>query len=446
MILIDSHKIEQKLKTAAVYPAFGFVTNVVGLLIEAHCREATMGSLCEIYNSTGQSSIMAEVVGFRNDHALLMPLGSTFGITQGSRVVLRRRSATVKIGPKILGRVLDGLGEAIDGGPELECEEEFSIYTKPLNPLRRQRIDEVIDVGIRSINGLLTFGKGQRIGILAGSGVGKSVLIGMMAQHTNADVNIIALIGERGREVREFLERDLGPEGLAKSVVICATSDMPPLIRMRAAHMATTIAEYFRRAGKDVLFIMDSVTRFAMAQREIGLSAGEPPTSKGYPPSVFTSLPGLFERIGNLTSGGSITGLYTVLTEGDDINDPIGDAVRAIVDGHIVLDRKIAAKDHYPAIDVRYSASRVMDDVVTPDVLAISRRIKKILANYAEAEDLINIGAYVKGSNSNIDEAIQFIGRINAFLKQDRTEGIGFDQSIAEMKAIFQGNAKGRPK
>ncbi|MBN8554433.1 MAG: FliI/YscN family ATPase [Deltaproteobacteria bacterium] len=420
------------------FPVYGHVTNVLGLVIEGYCADAPVGATCEIFSLDHRNSCLAEVIGFKDDKVVLMLLGELQGIGLGSAIALKNSAATVKVGPQMLGRVLDGLANPIDGGIPLECEEEFSIYSSPINPLKRARISEPLDLGIRAVNGLLTIGKGQRVGIIAGSGVGKSVLLGMMARSTQADVNVIALIGERGREVREFIEKDLGSESLSRSIIVCATSDVSPVVRMRAVFVAATIAEYFRREGKNVLFMMDSITRFAMAQREVGLSAGEPPTTKGYPPSVFTKLPIIFERAGNTSSGGSITGLYTVLVEADDINDPIGDAVRSIADGHMVLSRKLAARNHYPAIDIPVSASRVMGDVVSKEHKELSGRMKAIIANYAEAEDLINIGAYVKGSNPNVDEAIQFIEPIRAFLRQNVELKVNLAETVAQMRNIFQ--------
>ncbi len=427
-------------ESASPFPTFGYVTSVSGLIVEGYCPGAVVGATCEIYSEEG--SCLSEVVGLRDDKVLLMPLGELRGLGTSSRIRVVKKTATAMIGDELVGRVIDGLGNPLDGGPEIECDQEFALYSSPINPLQRTRISDVFDLGVRSVNGLLTLGKGQRVGILSGSGVGKSMLLGMMARASHADINVIALIGERGREVREFLERDVGVEGMKKSIVVCATSDTPPLIRMRAAFLASVIAEYFRKKSKNVLFMMDSVTRFAMAQREVGLSAGEPPTTKGYPPSVFTQLPRLFERAGNTDTGGSITGIYTVLIEADDINDPIGDAVRSIVDGHIMLSRKLAAKSHYPAIDVPMSASRVMADIAKPEQRELASRIKTILANYAEAEDLINIGAYVKGSNPGIDEAIQYIEPIRKFLKQNYQEKVSMEQTLTEMKQIF-GSAQG---
>jgi flagellum-specific ATP synthase len=348
------------------------------------------------------------------------------------------RKATTMVGDRFLGRVVDGLGIPIDGKGPVQFDDEYPIYADPINPLLRGRIDSPIDLGIRVINGLFTCGKGQRMGIFAGSGVGKSVIMGMMAQDSKADVNVIALIGERGREVREFLEKNLGPEGLAKSAVVVAASDMHPLIRMRAAYVATTIAEYFREQGADVLLIMDSLTRFAMAQREVGLAVGEPPTTKGYTPSIFSILPKLLERCGSVEGKGSITGLYTVLVEGDDFNEPISDAARSILDGHISLTRELANKNHYPAVDPLQSISRVMVDIVDVEHRKRAGKLLNILATYKRAEDLINIGAYVKGSNPDIDYAVSMIGRVNAFLKQDIHEIVDFDRSKKELFALFE--------
>jgi flagellum-specific ATP synthase len=435
----------QWLEDFSPFPVSGHVTNVLGLVIEGYLDLVSMGSEVEIFSHDRKSSCLAEVIGFREDKALFMALGELRGIGLGSPIVFRRSAPAIRIGRELMGRTIGPFLNPLDGGPEIECDEEFSIYADPINPLRRTRIETPLDLGVRAINGLLTIGKGQRLGIMSGSGVGKSMLLGMMARNTNADVNVIALIGERGREVKEFIERDLGPAGLERSIVICATGDLSPLLRMRAAYVATTIGEYFRKQGADVLMMMDSITRFAMAQREIGLSAGEPPTTRGYPPSAFTTLPKLLERAGTTSSGGSITGIYTVLVEADDINDPVGDAVRSIVDGHLVLSRKLASRGHYPAIDIMNSASRVMTDVTTDEHRALSDRIKANLANYAEAEDLINIGAYVKGSNPATDEAIQFNQAIREFLRQDFRTSVSFDESLGLMKAIFQ-TARGAKK
>lgn len=437
MSMLNLQDYSERMAHANPYPVFGKVTNVSGLIIEGYCHGASVGSIFEVFSLDNSQSFLAEVVGFKGEKVLLMAYGELRGVGMGSLVRFHTKSATIKIDQSLIGRVIDGLGNRIDNLAQLDCQEEFSIYSKPINPLRRERISEHLDIGVRSVNSLLTIGKGQRVCIIAGSGVGKSMLLGMMAKNTQADVNVIALVGERGREVREFIERDLGEEGMARSVVVVATSDMSPVIRARTAFVASTVAEYFRKKGADVLMMMDSVTRYAMAQREIGLSAGEPPTTRGYPPSVFSNMPKIFERAGNLKSGGSITGLYTVLVEADDVNDPIADAVRSVVDGHIVLSRKLAAKGQYPAIDVPISASRVMGDVTTEEHREYAAKIKKILAFYAEAEDLINIGAYVKGSNPNIDEAIQYIEPVKEFLRQKVTDRVDFNKGLEQMKAIF---------
>ncbi len=415
----------------------GNVTNIVGLVIEGHGPGSAMGGLCEVYSKDMQTSIMAEVVGFRNNRVLLMPLGDLSGIGPGSSIVARRNNPMVRIGENFLGRVVDGLGNPLDDKGIVLGEKEIPLYGNPLNPLRKKRITEPLDLGIRAINANLTVGKGQRMGIMAGSGVGKSVLLGMMARHTKADVNVIALIGERGREVKEFIERDLGEEGLKRSVVIAATSDQPALIRIRGAYLATAVAEYFRDQGKDVLLMMDSVTRFAMAMREIGLAIGEPPTTKGYTPSCFAKMPKLLERAGNNASKGSITGLYTVLVEGDDFNEPVADTVRSIVDGHIVLSRDIAARNHYPAIDILRSVSRVMNDIVDARHTSLSRKMLQIMAVYEEAKDLINIGAYVEGNNPEIDNAIRYIAQINEFLKQNIEDRSSIEEAVQGMQAIL---------
>jgi len=415
----------------------GKVTNIVGLVVEGHGPGSTMGGMCEIYSRDMEASIMAEVVGFRDKRILLMPLGDLDGIGPGSSIVARKSSPHVKVGPELIGRVVDGLGLPLDHKGYIDVDTEMPIYGNPINPLEKKRITEPLDLGIKSINAFTTVGKGQRIGIMAGSGVGKSVLMGMMARNTRADVSVIALIGERGREVKEFIEKDLGEEGLRRSVVVAATSDQPALIRIRGAYLATTIAEFFRDQGKDVLLMMDSITRFAMAKREIGLSIGEPPTTKGYTPSCFASLPKLLERAGNTSSEGSITGIYTVLVEGDDFNEPIADAVRSIVDGHIVLSRDLAARNHYPAVDVLKSVSRVMPDVVDKSHMQVAHEVLELLAVYKDAEDLINIGAYVAGNNPRIDRAIEHVDRINSFLKQGINEKVTLEESVGMMKEII---------
>ncbi len=416
----------------------GRVTNVVGLVVEGHGPGSALGGMCEIYSRDMQKSLMAEVVGFKDRRVLLMPLGDLNGIGPGSTIVARRSSPVVKVGESLLGRVIDGLGRPLDGQGLLMLEDELPLYGVGQNPLEKRRISESLDLGIRAINAGLTVGKGQRMAIMAGSGVGKSVLLGMMARHTVADVNVIALIGERGREVKEFLERDLGEEGLRRSVVVAATSDQPALIRIRGAYLATTIAEYFRDRGQDVLLMMDSVTRYAMSMREIGLAIGEPPTTKGYTPSCFAKMPKLLERAGISASAGSITGLYTVLVEGDDFNEPVADTVRSIVDGHIVLSRELAARNHYPAIDVLRSVSRVMKDVVDSSHLELASRMQEILAVYEEAKDLINIGAYVSGNNPEIDKALVFIEDVQHYLRQDIDERADMPACLDRLKQIFE--------
>ncbi len=421
----------------------GKVTQIVGLVIEGYCPQASLGSLCEVTPLRGGGDpIYAEVVGFRDAVALLMPLGEMHGLGVGSLIRVLDASVHVEVGPQLLGRVVDAMAHPVDDQGPVALEEKRELYHLPPGPMERQKISQPLDLGVRALNGLLTCGQGQRMGIMAGSGVGKSVLLGMMARNTQADVNVIALIGERGREVREFIEDDLGPEGLARSVVVTATSDQSPLLRMRGAFLAMTVAEYFCSQGKSVLMMMDSVTRFAMAIREIGLAVGEPPTTKGYTPSVFSRLPKLLERAGNFIGMGNITGLFTVLVEGDDMNEPVADAVRSILDGHIVLSRDIAAKNHYPAIDVLRSSSRVMQRLVDADHARLSARIREILAVYAEQEDLINIGAYKKGSNPKIDMALKYIEPVNQFLCQDLAEPATFEQTREAMEKLFGENTK----
>ena len=417
----------------------GRVTEVTGMMIKGTLPGASVGSICEIFPTGSDKASIAEVVGFRDRSVLMMPLTEMRGLGLGSRINLARQVATVRVGEPLLGRVIDGLGRVIDGKGEVEATREVPLYSEVRNPLHRRPIRQPLDLGVRAINGLITVGQGQRVGIMAGSGVGKSVLLGMMARNTKADVNVIALIGERGREVREFIENDLGPEGMRRSVVICVTSDQSPLLRMRGAFVATAVAEYFAGQGKNVLLMMDSITRFAMAQREIGLSTGEPPATKGYTPSVFSILPRLLERAGNFEGEGSITGLYTVLVEGDDMDDPIGDAVRSIVDGHIVLSRKLAHKSHYPAIDVLQSASRVMKSVTTSDHGRLSQKMREYMATYREAEDLINIGAYKPGSNPRIDKSVKVIDGITEFLRQRVDDPSDMNTTIRQMQQLLVG-------
>ena len=428
----------ERVKAVNPLKVSGKVIQIVGLVVEGYCPNATVGTLCQLIPLGNGEPVPAEVVGFRDSRALLMPLGELRGLGPGSLIQIVRNSASLPVGDHLLGRVLDALGQPLDERPLESCEYECPLYALPASPMARKPIVHPLDLGVRAINGLLTCGSGQRMGIMAGSGVGKSVLLGMMAKHTQADVNVIALIGERGREVREFIERDLGPEGLARSVVITATSDQSPLLRMRGAFVATTIAEYFCAQGKNVLLLMDSVTRFAMAMREVGLAIGEPPTTKGYTPSVFATLPKLLERAGSFKGKGSITGLYTVLVEGDDMNEPIADAVRSILDGHIVLSRDLAARNHYPSIDILNSASRVMRDIVSPEHMQLNGRVREILATYKEAEDLINIGAYIEGSNGKIDYAISQIEEVIEFLRQGMDDSVDLEATLNELTALLQ--------
>jgi len=418
----------------------GKVTKVVGLTIEAEGPETHVGALCHIKSRMGKD-VLAEVVGFRDKSVLLMPIGDMNGIGPGSTVVAASKSLEVGVGQDLLGRVLDGLGRPMDGKGPINIEKYYPVENKPPNPMTRPRINQVLPMGVKSIDGLLTVGKGQRLGIFAGSGVGKSTLLGMIARNSKSDVNVIALIGERGREVRDFLERDLGEEGLKRSVVVIATSDQPALIRLKGAMVATSIAEYFRDCGKDVILLMDSLTRFSMAQREIGLAAGEPPVTRGYPPSVYAIMPKLLERAGT-SEKGSITGLYTVLVDGDDMNEPITDTARGILDGHIVLSRKLAHRNHYPAIDVLASISRVMNDIADERHKKLAGILRQYLAVYTDSEDLINVGAYVMGSNPEIDRAIELNPSINEFLIQDVNESYDFDEIIKLLEKAVNPSGK----
>ncbi len=412
----------------------GKVNQVIGVVIESHGPAMSVGETCEILHKR-MEPIIAEVVGFRDNKVLLMPLGELGGIGAGAEVKALNRPLSVGLSPQLLGRVLDGLGRPIDDGPEIIADRRVPISAQPPDPLTRPRVQEALPLGIRAIDGLLTCGKGQRVGVFSGSGVGKSTVLGMIARNTTADVNVIALVGERGKEVRDFIDRDLGADGLRRSVVVVATSDQPALVRIKAAMVATTIAEYFRDQGLDVMFMMDSVTRFAMAQREVGLAIGEPTTTRGYTPSVFAQLPKLLERAGT-SSSGTITGLYAVLVDGDDMNEPVADAVRAILDGHIVLSRALAAANHYPAIDVLQSISRVMPDVTDAAHQSAASAVRDILATYKEAEDLINIGAYVSGSNPRIDLAIGKIESIRHFLRQGVREASGYQEALRSLYAV----------
>lgn len=422
------------------FDCLGRVTKVVGLTIESVGPDAKLNDLCRIFvDGNREQAVMAQVVGFRDKHLLLTPFDSVDGIGIGAVVENTKAPLTIPVGEALLGHTLDGIGRPTDVD-ELYLSAEYPVDTTPPEPMDREIISDVLPLGVKAVDGLITVGKGQRIGIFAGSGVGKSTLMGMFARNTKADINVIALIGERGREVREFIERDLGPEGMKRSVVVVATSDKPASIRKCAAKTATAVAEYFRDQGKDVLLMMDSLTRFSMAQREIGLAAGEPPVTRGYPPSVYSEMPKLLERAGN-SDKGSITGLYTVLVDGDDFNEPITDTARGILDGHIVLSRKLAQMNHYPAIDVLASISRVMSAIATKEHKQMAGKLKNVMATYQEAEDLINIGAYKTGSNKQIDYAISKIDQVNDFLCQSTEDKYDFDEIVGALKQMFQETA-----
>lgn len=413
----------------------GVITQVTGLTIESNGPMATIGELCYIYPDNKSEPVMAEVVGFKQDKILLMPLGDMEGISSGSKVVGSGKTLQVNVGEELIGRVVDGLGNPMDGLGPIKTNKTYPVSNMPPNPLDRMMITEPLSVGVKAIDGLLTCGKGQRVGIFAGSGVGKSTLMGMISRNSTADVNVIGLIGERGREVNEFIEGDLTDAGLSKSVVVVVTSDQPALIRVKGAMVTTAIAEYFRDQGLNVMLLMDSLTRFSMAQREIGLAIGEPPVTRGFTPSVFAMMPKLLERTG-ASDKGTITGLYTVLVDGDDLTEPITDTARGILDGHIVLSRKLANANHYPAIDVLASISRVMPAISTEEHKGMANKVKDLMAVYSEAEDLINIGAYKKGSNRKIDEAIDSIDDIESFLKQRTDKVSTFDETIDDLRRI----------
>ena len=419
------------------YKSYGKVSKVVGLTVESLGPKARLNDLCKIYIDKDMTThVMAEVVGFQDSRLILMPVDSMEGVGVGCVVENTGKPLEVPVGFELLGHTLDGIGRPTDMDEEFNLPQAYSLEALPPDPMSRKIIDEVLPLGVKAVDSMITVGKGQRLGIFAGSGVGKSTLMGMFARNTKADINVIALIGERGREVREFIERDLGPEGMARSVVVVATSDKPALIRNKAAKTATAIAEYFRDQGKDVLLMMDSLTRFSMAQREIGLASGEPPVTRGYPPSVYSEMPKLLERAGT-SDVGSITGLYTVLVDGDDMNEPITDTARSILDGHIMLDRKLAHKNHYPAIDVLQSISRVMSAIATKEHKALAGKLRNVLATYSEAEDLINIGAYKSGSNPDIDYAVKKIRAVNGYLCQATDEKFQFEEEIKLLEQLF---------
>ncbi len=417
-------------------PVFGHVTRVVGLVVESQGPRARVGDVCELRRADGGTVLPVEVVGFRDGRLLSVPLGDTTGIRPGDRIVARGGVLSLPAGDALLGRVIDGLGRPLDGHGPLRTRERAPLRPAAMNPLDRDPVVAPIGTGVRAVDAMLTFGRGQRVGLFGGSGVGKSTLLGMMARGTAADVVVLALVGERGREVRTFLEHDLGPSGLERSVVVVSTSDSPPLVRLRAAYGATAIAEHFRDRGLNVLLMMDSVTRFAMAQREVGLAAGEPPTAKGYPPSVFALLPGLLERAGNVRGKGSITAIYSVLVEGDDTNEPIADAVRGILDGHIVLSRELAGRNHYPAIDILSSISRTMPDVTDVAHRQRAAAVREWMATLRDTEDLVSVGAYVKGTTPRIDQALERRERIQQFLCQPSDTLVGFGDALDALQAI----------
>ncbi|MCM8710972.1 flagellar protein export ATPase FliI [Clostridium sp. SYSU_GA19001] len=434
MLSIDFQAIKRKIQSAEWMHVEGIVKKVIGLTVEVEGINAFVGEVCTIYNEKNEP-VTCEAVGFKENNVILMPLGELSAIAPGCRVVAEGKPLSVSCSEDLFGKVLDGLGNPLDG-EKLKTGVPYNLDRDPPDPLKRKRIKNILPTGVRAIDGFLTCGEGQRVGIFAGSGVGKSTTLGMIARYAQADVNVIALIGERGREVLDFIERDLGEEGLKKSVIVCATSDRPALVRLKGAFTATAIAEYFRDQGKKVILMMDSVTRFAMAQREVGLAIGEPPATKGYTPSVFAMLPRLMERSG-MSDKGSITAFYTVLVDGDDFNEPIADAVRGILDGHIVLSRALAAKNHYPAIDVLSSISRLMPEIADDDHKKIASFARDLLATYKDSEDLINIGAYVKGSNKKVDLAINYNDSIEKFLKQGIKEHTDFKGCLAALKNIF---------
>ena len=438
-ILPPLEDLKSRIGKADITRVNGKVEQVVGLVIESSGPSASVGEACWITPADGKGSpVLAEVVGFRQHRVLLMPLGEMRGLGPGSEVVKTGGPFKISVGNGLLGRVIDAMGVPVDGkGPLGLLKESYPIHQEPPKAMERRRINSPVVTGVRAIDGLLTIGEGQRLGIFSGSGVGKSTLLGMVARDTEADINVIALVGERGREVRDFLERDLGEKGLARSVVVVATSDQSSLIRIQAALVATSVAEYFRDQGKRVMLMMDSVTRFAMAQREVGLAIGEPPTTKGYTPSVFALLPKLLERAGTTGHQGSITGLYTILVEADDMNEPVADSCRAILDGHVVLSRELASQNHYPAIDVLNSVSRLMRDIVGPDHLKAAANMRSVLATYKSVEDLISIGAYVKGSNPTVDKAIQRLDAVKTFLIQSREENTKWSETTDRLKAFL---------
>ncbi|WP_022664720.1 FliI/YscN family ATPase [Desulfospira joergensenii] len=440
---IDFKKYIGAVEGAPTLKPEGRISQVVGLIAQGDSLGLGVGSICSIINDRGEE-VKAEIVGFKQEKALFMPYGDIRGVSLGSRIVPVASSPMVGVSDQLLGRVIDGMGNPIDGKGEIRASAEYYLYGKAVGPMDRKPIKEPLDVGISAINTMITLGKGQRVAIMAGSGVGKSVLMGMMTKHTAADVVVIGLIGERGREVKDFVEDTLEKEGMKRAVVVAATSDTPPLVRIRGAYLATTIAEYFRDQGKNVLLMVDSITRFAMSSRDVGLAAGEPPTTRGYTPSFFVQIPMLLERAGSLEMGGSITGIYTVLVEGDDLNDPVGDTVRSIVDGHIVLSRDLANRGHYPAIDVLSSVSRVMRDVSSKEHLSVREQAARIMATYKNAEDMISIGAYVDGSDPGIDKAKKLMPGINRVMRQGIDKKMDLKSSIDALRVILGNKGKNK--
>lgn len=425
------------ISSVTTFQTIGKITQVIGLVLESDGPQASLGEVCILRGKDGQELGMTEVVGFRDNKILSMILGDILDIAPGTEIVSTGFPLSVGVGYKMLGRVLDGLGNPLDGLPKPEPNEFRSVYAKPPNPLSRKRIEDILQTGVRAIDGLLTIGMGQRMGIFAGSGVGKSTLMGMISRNTSADISVICLVGERGREVKEFIENELGPKGLERAIIVVATSDQPALVRIKSALVATTIAEYFRDEGFNVMLMMDSITRLAMAQREVGLTIGEPPATKGYTPSVFSLLPKIMERAGT-SERGTITALYTVLVEGDDFNEPIADAARGILDGHIVLSRKLASQNHYPSIDVLDSISRVMKDICDEEHIQTANKTREALSRYRESEDLITIGAYQKGSNSLLDQSIRYYERMIPFLQQGINENVPYVETIERLQEIIQ--------
>ncbi len=421
------------IKNADIYRHQGKIEKIVGMTIQATGPECNIGDVCRIFRKGSEDFIYGEVVGFNQGRVMLMPYTDIEGIGPGSIVDNTGRQLEVGVGTNLIGRIINAIGEPIDGKGPIETTGKYSIVGEPVNPLTRPRIDDIIPFGVKAIDGLLTIGRGQRMGIFAGSGVGKSTLLGMIAREVQADINVIALVGERGREVLEFIERDLGPKGMARSVLVIATSDQPSMMRNKCPMTATAIAEYFKDQGKNVLLMMDSLTRYAMAQREIGLATGEAPIARGYTPSIYTAMPKLLERAGNFENG-SITGIYTVLVEGDDTNEPISDTVRGIIDGHIILSRKVAAKNHYPAIETLESVSRLMSEIADKEHKQAAAKLRNLLSVYNANYDLVSIGAYKKGTNPALDEALRKIDKINAFLQQGTEEAFSFEETVKMLK------------